>query len=312
MKDSTHRSTIRHDAACWIARLHAEDCTEPEKQAFRSWLSMDPDHAAEFQHLTGLWELGGGVPPALIPAPPAARKHAAGLSRRHMLACLGAGGLMFSPLGRHAQAARVQQTGPGELATITLGGQARCLLDTDTRLVFLPDSQCCRLEKGQMVLSTAGSISPVWLFAGSINLRLRLHASADIRIDSDCVHVTAVRDRVLVHDGASTHQGRWLQPGQRLRFFKDGQLHDDYPDLDALLSWQEGRLVFRNRPLWEVIAEINRYMPRKITLAAPLVADRRLSGVYYIARGDSFLQMLVHLFPVRLVNGADGLTIAPV
>ncbi|GBR25427.1 iron transport regulator protein/ sensor kinase [Komagataeibacter nataicola NRIC 0616] len=303
------RASIRSHAARWIARLHADDCTEADKQRFRQWLYSNPRHASAFEQLTELWELGGSPGPASARHAPA---RAMRPSRRQVLAGLAGAALLLPPMPRRAQAARVLQTPAGTFSGITLEGSVRCELDTDTRLVLLPDSQCGRLEKGQIVLSALGRAPPLWLFAGPVNLRLCVQGAANIRLDPDCVHVTAVRDRLLVKDPSLAGGRAWLPPGQRLSFFANGHSRQDTPDLNALLAWQQGRIVFRNCPLGEVVAEINRYMPQKITLQAPLLTGRRLSGVYYISRGDSFLQMLPHLLPVRLVRTPDGLEIAPV
>ncbi|WP_241694465.1 FecR family protein [Komagataeibacter melomenusus] len=213
---------------------------------------------------------------------------------------------------RRAQAARVLQTPAGRLAGTMLAGALRCELDTDTRLVLLPDSACTRLEKEQVILSASGQPPPLWLFARAVNLRLGVQGAANIRLDPDCVHVTALRERLLVHDPSLAGGRAWLPPGERLSFFAGGRALQDTPDLDALLAWQQGRIVFRNCPLGAVVAEINRYRPQKITLRAPLLSGQQQSGVYCISRGDSFLHMLPRLLPVRLVQAPDGLEIAPV
>ncbi|WP_308719058.1 DUF4880 domain-containing protein [Komagataeibacter xylinus] len=302
-------SSIRYQAARWMARLHADDCTDAERQHFRRWLYSNPRHARAFEQLTELWELGGSRSPASVPHAPARTLRP---TRRQVLAGLAGASLLLPPMPRRAQAARVLQTPAGRLSGITLEGAVRCELDTDTRLVLLPDGQCGRLEKGQIVLSALGQAPPLWLFTGPVNLRLGGQGVANIRLDPDCVHVTAVHDKLLVHDPSLAGGRTWLPPGQRLSFFANGPLRQDTPDLDALLAWQQGRIVFRNCPLGEVVAEINRYMPQKIMLRAPLLSGRQLSGVYYISRGDSFLQMLPRLLPVRLVRAPDGLEIAPV
>lgn len=307
----TRYSTIRHHAAYWITRLHSENCTDAEKEAFQKWLADSQDHATEFQHLTEIWELGAGAPQTMLPTIPVARKNNILLNRRTALACLGTSVLMLSPLGQKVQATQLLQTKTGDISTFTLGGKICCQMDTDTKLAFIPDSQCCRLEKGQVILSASAAASTLWVIAAHTSVYLQLHASTNIRIAPDCVHVTALQDKILVRSEHLPASGAWLQPGQRLRFFADGHLHSDYPEIDTLLSWQEGRLIFRNRPLWEVITEINRYIPQKIKLDAPLLINRPLSGVYYIARGNAFLQMLVRLLPIRLVNNTNGITLLP-
>ncbi|GBQ82681.1 iron transport regulator protein/ sensor kinase [Gluconacetobacter johannae DSM 13595] len=306
MKYRPNTSNVQERAAEWIARLHADDCTDGDRDRFLRWLHSDQRHATVFEHLTDLWDMGGGVvlPHAAVARP---KERAHRFTRRHALACLGAGGLLLTPLSRYAHAKRVLETGAGGLRSVTLAGRTRCQLDTNTRLV-LSDGRPAALEKGQIVLSTeiAAHVS-----ARNVDLRLRVHTTADIRVDPGCTDVTVIRGRVFLHDPRLPRDGTWINAGQRLRIFRNGKMDVDNPDLDELLSWRSGRLIFRNRCLRDVIAEINRYASRQIVLAAPALAERRLSGVYYVAQGDSFLQMLPRLLPVRLVSRTEGFEIVP-
>ena len=45
------------------------------------------------------------------------------------------------------------------------------------------------------------------------------------------------------------------------------------------MGWREGVLVFRDMPLSEAVAEINRYRPGRIMVLDDALAARRVSGV---------------------------------
>lgn len=286
-------------AAEWIARLHAEDCTELDHDRFRDWLASDPRNGPVFEHLTELWELAGGVaePSVTIAHQTAHRRRA--FSRRHALAGLVATVFLAAPPWEDAHASRIEETGTGSIRDIHITPRTRCRLDTQTRLVVGRSGQQARLCHGQVMLSTSGP-DAFHLSADGMTVQLHGQTAADIRINSGDTEVTAVRGKVFLSAAALRAAGRWVMPGQRLRMYRNGGWNIDYPDLETLLSWQGGELVFRNQPLADVIQEINRYASRQIVLSAPRLASQRLSGVYHVRQGDAFLQMLPHLLPLRI------------
>lgn len=290
---------IKTRAAEWIARLHAGDCTPLDHDRFREWLTSDPRNGPVFEHMTELWELSGGLPrPAPVAIPTRATRSPA-LSRRHALAGLVATVFLAAPPWEGAHASRIEETGTGSIRDIRITPHAHCRLDTRTRLVVGRNGQQARLCHGQVMLSVAGP-DPFHLSADGMTVQLHDQTAADIRINRSNTEVTAVRGKVFLTATALREAGRWVMPGQRLRMYRNGGWNIDYPDLETLLSWQGGELVFRNQPLAEVIEEINRYASRQIVLSAPRLASQRLSGVYHVRQGDAFLQMLPRLLPLRI------------
>lgn len=87
-------------AAEWIARLHAEDCTELDHDRFRDWLASDPRNGPVFEHLTELWELAGGVTSPSVTAPHQTVYPRRNFSRRHALAGLVATIFLAVPPGK--------------------------------------------------------------------------------------------------------------------------------------------------------------------------------------------------------------------
>lgn len=316
------RTAIRNHAAYWIARLHAENCTELEKQHFRQWLKARPDHAVEFEAMTDLWELGGGLGDG-IPAhhaPPVATFPAQQKSvqtRRRMLATFAACAAATIPLSTSLHAARVLQTASGHFSDSILPGQVKCFLDTNTRLVCAHNNRYFRLEHGQVILCSQASVPAQWVAAGDVRLYLQDHSSAIIRAEENRIEVTALKGKVLVHNASLTGSfvsGQHLRLGERLSFYTNGTYHADRPDLEALLAWRKGYLMFQNRFLSEVVAEINRYQTQKVVFTAgslKAIGNMRLSGIYYIGQGKDFFRILPHLLPIQLISHGSRIEILP-
>jgi transmembrane sensor len=51
-------------------------------------------------------------------------------------------------------------------------------------------------------------------------------------------------------------------------------------DTQAATAWQRGKLVFQNRPLGEVLAELNRYHHGYFTINDSAITQRRVNGVF--------------------------------
>lgn len=75
-------------------------------------------------------------------------------------------------------------------------------------------------------------------------------------------------------------------------------------DLHRLHAWTRGKLIFRDRPLAEVVTELNRYSKARIVLRSNRVENLRVSGVFPIDGGQvlealekSFSLQALHLGP---------------
>ncbi len=53
---------ITDAAAHWCMRLHAVDCTDAERQAFKQWHDADPLHAFEYEAMLEIWSVADHLP----------------------------------------------------------------------------------------------------------------------------------------------------------------------------------------------------------------------------------------------------------
>jgi transmembrane sensor len=64
---------------------------------------------------------------------------------------------------------------------------------------------------------------------------------------------------------------------------------------ERIAAWREGKLRFDNWRLAEAIDEYNRYASKPIHLAAPQLADVRITGVFRIGDSGAFVTALGEL-----------------
>ena len=71
-------------------------------------------------------------------------------------------------------------------------------------------------------------------------------------------------------------------------------------DIYALTAWQRGELIFKDRPLGEVVARLERYRRGKIIVVGDAVRQLPVTGVFDIHDPDGALASLSLALPIRL------------
>ncbi|UPG91197.1 FecR family protein [Luteibacter aegosomaticola] len=303
MPSSTYSADARQQAAGWVIRLDAGDLTAPERAAFDAWLAADPTHGAALERARTTWReldlLASGLNDMesvghVTPAPGGAKGtrpravHAGGRTprkRRHP-ALIAACALLVVAISawqypRVSIALRADaRTAVGETQRIALVGGGVAQLDSGSAISLHDDAQWRDVQ----VLSGAVSFEvghddprPFRVRAGRVvvtdvgtTFQLRLDGDAtDVVVASGEVEVAAPGGKVAVHSGESASLAN------------DNKAPSVSPvDADAAMAWTRGRLMFVDRPLKDVIAELNRYYPGHIVLADDAAGDRRVSGVF--------------------------------
>src|SRR6185503_1135204 len=104
--------------------------------------------------------------------------------------------------------------------------------------------------------------------------------SFSVRRDADGVRVFVTEGTVRVDQGesAETHSIARLESGAIAHAVADDVIVQTRPvaEVEQMLTWRTGYLVFDHTPMSEAIAEFNRYNRRKILIADPQVATIRI------------------------------------
>jgi transmembrane sensor len=80
-------------------------------------------------------------------------------------------------------------------------------------------------------------------------------------------------------------------------------------DAQQVASWHSGRMVFVDRTLRSVVADLNRYSSKPVTLAATEAADLRVSGNIKLDRIETWLQALAPAFGIDLLHHEHGMVL---
>ena len=76
-------------------------------------------------------------------------------------------------------------------------------------------------------------------------------------------------------------------------------------DSQRALAWAQGRLIFQNDQLGQVIAEFNRYNRVQLTVTDPELAAKPVSGVFNAAEPEAFIAFLQSVTNIEIVRDGD-------
>ncbi|MNO76297.1 fec operon regulator FecR [compost metagenome] len=72
--------------------------------------------------------------------------------------------------------------------------------------------------------------------------------------------------------------------------------------MQNVATWQRGKLIFNARPLGDVLAELDRYIPGIVYLTDKTLAARRISGIFEVDDPQAALAVLEQTQPLRITR----------
>lgn len=300
---SEGRKHVDDEALSWFVRLHSGDATDVDRADHSRWISADPAHLQAYMQLTTIWSDMDAMGDPRSGARALGRRRM--FSRRSVLS-VGAGAAAFGiaaytlPFGVWLSD---YATGTGEQKTVTLADGSKASLDADTSisLNYTSDQRSIRLLRGRAYFEVAkDSARPFVVHANggrttALGTRFLVHEwgnSVTVSVEESAVAVQAPdSSQVVVRQGEDTSYelGGGVGPVEAA-------------DLDADTAWRRGKLIFQNRPLGQVVADVNRYRPGTIRIVDGRLQTMRISGIFNISHPDGVLDAITSALPVRAVH----------
>lgn len=285
----------------WLIRLESpspEDC-----RAFDAWLLAAPEHAAAFAKASALWQ---GV---------TLRQVADGLQVQRRprrlftywkplatAAALVVGLLGFSNLPVHLQADHLTQV--GERQRFELEDGSKVLLNSDSAIAstFDIDHHRTQLLRGEAFFEVAGNPAlPLEVQAGPVLASVHDTAFAVSYLDGEA-QVKVQRGNVDLQ--ANDAERLRLTAGDSIRIGPQGFTRRERMDPAVDLAWVQGRLVFADRPLGQVLAELRRYYPGWIVSRNVQLEATKVTGNYRLDQPREVLRSLAHVASADLYEFA--------
>ena len=314
------KERLIEEATAWFVRISVDGASEAERRAFEDWLRQDPAHPSAYAEAEALWSALGEIPdPRTAPVVTAKREPPGTPSRGRLAfaalaACLllACAGLWMT--GSYDRLRADHATAVGERRIVTLSDGSAIHLNTDTALaVELSETRRrIRLLQGEAFFSVARDPKrPFEVVSDDLVSRalgthfvVRSHGGAEI------VAVAEGRVRVSPRVGqARPESALTLGPGEALRAGDAAEFARQNADLSALTAWRDGKLVFADRPLRTVIAELDRHRPGVIVFLDSGIAETRFTGVLNLQDGDQALTAIERTLPVDALRITGYLTL---
>jgi len=313
MPDSKARvQPAETEAAAWHARLGEPRVSAETIEGFFVW-RQKPENAEAYRRVETAWtetgrlkadpDMAGAVEAAMSRRTASAGR---GLDRRVLgtavvfaALVLGAG-LVYALKDRNSFATAV-----GETRVVQLADGSSVRMDTGSRLLvrYSGDRRHIELQEGQAFFTVAHDAARPFVVSAGETEVTAVGTVFDVRRDAGAVRVTLVSGAVDVVGDKRAPQR--LVAGHQARVTAD-QVGARAVDVAAETSWTEGRIMFRDAPLKQAVAEVNRYLTAGIELDAPLLEDETVSGVFKTGDRDAFVSAAAASLGLKVSEGRDG------
>lgn len=314
MDEQTKR--ISDQAADYLAGSPSE--TIAQRRAREAWLAEDVRHRLAYDEMQRLWDHAGHLRDDADLKAFTTRGRAAlrrtRWSKRLFLAVaavtilIGGAGLLFWLKTAVTPVRYV--TAIGERQTDVLADGSRVTLNTDSAIEvrFTRGRRNVDLQRGEAQFEVAHDASRPFVVRTGMGTVTALGTRFQVRRDADDAVVTLLQGSVAVTQGPDR---RTLVPDEQARLSDKGGIAVRTVDPAQVSGWLDGWLHFDDATLGEVVAEANRYSPRKLRLADPALARLRLQGNFRTGDTASIAAVAAALLPVRVEERGSEIVLRP-
>jgi len=204
-------------------------------------------------------------------------------------------------------------TAVGETQRVALNDGSVALLSSDTRLAvtYTRRQRSLQLVQGEAFFEVASNPArPFAVHAGQRRV-VAVGTRFSVRRDAADLRVAVSEGRVRLEDEAQAGIAAPTMLIAGMVAVADGEgvrLHQRAAsEVEDLLRWREGMLVFRSTPLSQAVAEFNRYNTHKLVVDDPSIAGIPVGGSFRWRNTEAFVRVLEQGFGLR-AERRDGET----
>lgn len=281
MNDGEKRLELE-EAAEWYFRRDAGSLTPEDEVAFERWLAV-PANRAAFDTIGATWDSLGQVPRSVAAAGQGPVVRPAFVRRAMSIAAAIA--VIFAigyglDLPMRFQADLYAAT--GETKTMALDDGSRVVLNTASAIAidYSHDVRRIRLLRGEAIFTVAKDASRPFLVDAGGGQARALGTAFAVREEGGGATVTVIESHVAVSYPAGVTPAVELSPDEAVHFSTAGLGVVQAVNADTETAWRRGKLIFVNRRLGSVIAELNRYYPGRIQITNGSIGNHLVSGVF--------------------------------
>ncbi|GAA0541218.1 transmembrane sensor [Rhizomicrobium palustre] len=300
---------IEAEARDWLMAVYAG---KADQAGFHAWLSASSAHARAYRQLEQAWR---DLP--LSEALDVEIRRKVGARQRwfvpaalaaSLLLCLGLGvAWKASTTGNEAGLAYASEI--GKLRTVNLPDGSTVALGADSAMAanFSKTARAITLDHGRAYFDIAHDAArPLTVTAGNASLHV-LGTAFEVWKGPSGVRLSVTRGRVAVGVNAAPAYVASLGAGEQIVIHEDGSLTKiaAFAEKD-LLAWRQGRLVYRDAALADVVADMNRYRALPVKILDPKAGALRVTAAFRADQSEQVLAGLAASQPIRLEKSQGG------
>ena len=301
---------IIQQAANWLTRLHDEDVSDTDRQAFNAWCQADPRHAVAIERMRSLWGSLDTLPaqPARIALNRAfAPQRARGAQVVGLLGVLLCGwlGLEHLPVWMADQ-----RTGVGERRQIALedGSQLQLNSNSAVDVKFDGHQRVIELLQGELWVDVAKDAQRPFVVRTDQGTATALGTRYMVKRAADGTTVVTVIESTVAVKGEGADSVK-VAAGQRsILDHGHAQAAQAIANTDPD-AWTRGLLKVNDQPLGEVLQTLASYRHGVVRFDAQALRDVRVAGVFKLDDSAAALSALADNLPIRVEYFTDLLVV---
>jgi transmembrane sensor len=317
--------SLRREALAWVVRLRSGEATNADLADLQAWREQSSEHDSAFRQAATLWRDLKQTAEQVSRSQHGRRRSFGAVptgrrlvSRRGFLGGAAAASvaayLAYDPpmqLWPSFQELNADyRTAKGERRDIDIADGVTVTLNTMTSLSALPsgsDNPRFELIAGEVsVTAERAAGHPMTVQALDVQM-VATKATFNTRCLDGEVMVTCIDGQVEVDNGQNPVR---LEGGQQVAFSMTRGLGARVNvDSSETTAWRSGLLVVRDRPLADVVADVNRYRPGRIVVSGDELAKRLVNGTFHLDRLENFPNQVQQLFGANIRQLPGGLVI---
>lgn len=310
-------ASLQREAQAWVVRLDSRQVTEDDARAFKRWCAQSRAHAEAFARARAVWQ---AMAPAAQrvrnaePAPARARRIAPPARRAFLGGAVAASVVLLGvrpPLGLWPAVGEWNadyRTGTGEQREVAMADGVVLQLNTQTRVNLQREGSAAGFEllAGEAeVLAESPAAGRVTVHAGGGTVTAE-RARFNLRHTDAEVCVSCLAGRVEVRSGSRREV---LAAGRQLRYGPAGLGAAEEVDTAAVSAWRRRLLVFKQVPLSEVVAEVNRYRSGRLILTREALGRQKVQASFSIDRLDDVAALVRDVYGAELTRLPGGIVL---
>lgn len=253
------------------------------------WFDGSPERRAEFRQLEQIWSDLDKLPDlAVLPHSPRNTRRAFLAWGAGVAVAAGTAGVVFMPRAD-------LRTPTGERLATSLPDGSRLDMDAHSRidLDFSDGHRGVRMLEGRVRFDVVGAADPFRIVTTAGNVSLP-EGTATVHLWDGEMTVTSHKGQCSISaDGSEIR----LVAGEEVTVGASGVGRPEPVSLGQD-DWMSGRLVFENRPLRQVVSDLDRYRSGTIIIRGNDLRNLMVTGVFDASRPDVALDAIAASLPV--------------